>query len=256
MQISSCRPTTPISFQNSVQPKALPPQFNGASAQPDSFACSGAKPQFGCGSVPQDKPAPKTALDAFIAMFDAANTGDIKTLKQLLTRLNQLHQNNQFQLYDGQKPVNVILDQQLPLSDVPEEYRGKTLLDVAVDQDQLKAVRFLLKNGADVNPEDSNYPPLSRAVHHGNAFIASHLLHHGADANRPDKDGDRPLTVALRHVALGQDDQSILVKELIRYGAHNQPGSNGLTPLDQANNVRRMFSLEDLGLSEQDQKDD
>src|SRR5690349_7124822 len=100
MQISSRRPTAPVPFQNSLQPKALPPQFNAAPSQPDSFSCSGTQPQFGCGSIRQAKPAPKTALDAFIAMFDAAKTGNTNTLKQHLTCLNQLHQDQQFHLYD------------------------------------------------------------------------------------------------------------------------------------------------------------
>jgi hypothetical protein len=208
----------------------------------DSFACRQTKaPQFGGGSSSKNP----SAADALLGMFDAAKSGNIANLKHWLTGLNRLRQDGKLPLFDGQAPINVVLDHQLPLAEVPEAYRGKTLLEVASEHDQLRAVRFLLKNGAEVNPQGSGYPPLSRAVSQNREFIVNHLLQYRANPNRSNRDGDRPLTVALRN------DNPVIVQLLRQFGAHNRPDlKTGLTPLEEASRHRQMLSLPPLTLPE------
>jgi hypothetical protein len=69
--------------------------------------------------------------------------------------------------------------------------RWRLPLFAAIEEDNLKAVRFLLRERVD---QDVLNGALRRAVvHHGNLAAIRLLLRHGADVNSVDKDGATPL---------------------------------------------------------------
>ena len=79
------------------------------------------------------------------------------------------------------------------------ERYGKTLRD-AVSQGDVKALRRLLKRGADVHAKDRwGQTALHRAADWGRADVVKVLLEHGADVNARDADGATPLDEAWFH---------------------------------------------------------
>lgn len=69
---------------------------------------------------------------------------------------------------------------------------GFTPLDQAVGQNNLKAVEFLLKAGANVNGHCSNGSPLHTACAYRRLRIVKVLLAHGANPRAREKDGHIP----------------------------------------------------------------
>ncbi|KAF6035297.1 PPP1R27 [Bugula neritina] len=71
---------------------------------------------------------------------------------------------------------------------------GLTALHQAVLDGNFKAVRLLLKHGADVNKVDEDsWTPLHAACAEGQADIARYLLKQGADPSILTDDGERPI---------------------------------------------------------------
>jgi ankyrin repeat protein len=69
---------------------------------------------------------------------------------------------------------------------------GFTPHDQAVGENNLKAVRFLLKSGANVNGRCSNGSPLHTACAYRRLKTVKILLAHGANSRARDKDGCIP----------------------------------------------------------------
>ena len=97
-----------------------------------------------------------------------------------------------------------------------EEY-GNTALHMAVHQGKVKAVKLLLKSGADVNASgDLGRTPLHYAISDQEFEIAQLLLSVGADADKPDGRGNVPLEYAREPVSPGDPN---FVKLLMDHGA-------------------------------------
>jgi ankyrin repeat protein len=73
---------------------------------------------------------------------------------------------------------------------------GQTLLHSAVDQNQIKAMEWLLEHTAEVNAKDVNgQTPLHIAVMHQNIKTIQCLLDYKANVNASDKNGKTPLAL-------------------------------------------------------------
>jgi hypothetical protein len=85
--------------------------------------------------------------------------------------------------------------------DVDVAQEGMTALMLATQAGDFEIVRFLVKNGADVNLRESEYgtTPLMFAAE-GHAAVVLFLLERGADVNAKDKGGSTPLSYARRTV--------------------------------------------------------
>ena len=89
------------------------------------------------------------------------------------------------------------------------ERYGKTLRD-AVSQGDVKALRRLLKRGADVHAKDWwGLTALHWAADRGRADLVKLLLKKGADANAKDKDGKTPLDLARK-----EEMRALLLKHI------------------------------------------
>jgi len=102
------------------------------------------------------------------------------------------------------------------------------LHDAAAKGD-LKKVRELIENGADVNARYDGWTPLDYAASHGHLEIARFLFDKGADVNLRDKDGSTPLRKAAFAGHLN------VVRFLVESGADvNARDNAGWTPLHDA----------------------
>jgi cytohesin len=76
---------------------------------------------------------------------------------------------------------------------------GNTPLNVATKRADVKAVRSLVRSGADPNVRDNEgNTPLNVAAKRANFQILSLLLQAGADPNVRDNEGNTPLNVACK----------------------------------------------------------
>jgi len=107
---------------------------------------------------------------------------------------------------------------------------AKHALSVSIDKDNIELVRFLIKNGADVNKKDTkNSTPLMVASSEGVANIVNILLEAGADINAQD---DRGFT-ALMYAAFRNEIEAAIA--LLTAGADmHVKNAAGRTAIDKA----------------------
>ncbi len=79
--------------------------------------------------------------------------------------------------------------------------RGKTPLVLAADRGHAEVVAILLEFGIepDPAPDHHGWTPLRRAAKHGHTEVVRLLLHAGANAERTDYWGVRPLDIAIQN---------------------------------------------------------
>jgi hypothetical protein len=115
-------------------------------------------------------------------------------------------------------------------------------LNEAVANSDVKKVRRLLRQGADVNGQDEKQDkmtPLFVAVEHGNLEILRLLLDHGASANTTDEDGDSALIIAAEY------SSAEALRALIDAGADvNLANKEGRTALMAAAMDDKLASVE------------
>ncbi|EKX40749.1 hypothetical protein GUITHDRAFT_60244, partial [Guillardia theta CCMP2712] len=78
---------------------------------------------------------------------------------------------------------------------------GTTVLQLAVKQGNVEAVKLLLEHGADPNvasSSDSETTPLHTAIIKGNPEVVLSLIQHGADLTRRDEFGMTPRELAIK----------------------------------------------------------
>ncbi|WP_264723491.1 ankyrin repeat domain-containing protein [Wolbachia endosymbiont (group A) of Cheilosia soror] len=98
------------------------------------------------------------------------------------------------------------------------------LLLIAAENGYEKVVRYLTKNGANVNVQDEwEKTSLHYSAQHGHAQVVEVLLEEGADVNAQDKDGRTPLYYAVyythgEHPRLNYQHPKV-AKLLLNYGA-------------------------------------
>lgn len=113
-----------------------------------------------------------------------------------------------------------------------------TPLNIAIEKEDLKVVRELLKLGAP--PNGGIVDNLEFAIESENVELLKLLLKHDADPNQKMESGGslRDYTVALVRACNGKNVE--IVKALLRAGADpNLPDSHGIKPLDVARKKRR-----------------
>ncbi len=105
----------------------------------------------------------------------------------------------------------------------------KNTLISAVEQNDIKEVKKLLAEGADVNVIDkTSLTPLHHAIHKGNLKIAEKLIEKGADVNAHTEESETPLYMAVLH------NDTKMVKYLISKGADVNMSLTSWTPLFHA----------------------
>ena len=119
---------------------------------------------------------------------------------------------------------------------------GNTLLHLACYENNVEIVRFLLKNGADINKEDKNgFTPLYLACYENNVEIVRLLLEKDADINKEDKDGNTPL-----HVACYENNVEIVRLLLEKDADINKEDKDGITPLHVAIKYKNNEIIEEI----------
>lgn len=115
------------------------------------------------------------------------------------------------------------------------------LIEAAVERN-LKKVKYLIKNGTNLNAKEENgWTALSLAAWHGYSEIVECLIKHGADVNASDKDGSSPL-----YYAAGRG-YSEVVKLLMKHKADvNAKDKFGDTPLHHSAANGKLETVKDL----------
>lgn len=150
---------------------------------------------------------------------------------------------------DGEPPLHIALTNHLPdlfdwlldhgADPNARDTRGKTALNKAVifDSPDHKAMRALLKRGANVNgKEDDGGTPLHVAAFLSRASSVEALLASGADPNARDRHGKTPLhNAATPQPTASPENATRTIHLLVAGGANlNARAANGNTPLHQA----------------------
>ncbi len=92
--------------------------------------------------------------------------------------------------------------------------RPETILSHAIENRNYERVQYMLAKGYATCYDNDGLTPLHHAAWHGDAYIVSQLLGHGAETNHPDKRQITPIFLAALH-----NDHKI-VSLLHRNGAH------------------------------------
>lgn len=156
-------------------------------------------------------------------LIDAANRGDVQTVRTLLEQGTQV--DVEYVTYDkegypisgsalhwaarnGHVQVMKLLLEHGADINFREKVEGNTPLQLASENGQLEAVQFLLDRGANVNTKNDHWglTPLHKAAWSGHLQIAKLLLERGALCCEADKDGDIPAATARNrgYMALAQ----------------------------------------------------
>jgi len=112
---------------------------------------------------------------------------------------------------------------------------GKTLLEHAVYYNHENIVKYLIKNGADVNaPNKKGFTPIMFAE---SVTTVKYLLKHGAKLNTANECGDTVLHLLSNHNAT-ENNYTDIIKYLIDHGANvNLQNEVGNTPLHLATRI-------------------
>ncbi|MFC1745023.1 ankyrin repeat domain-containing protein [Candidatus Riflebacteria bacterium] len=161
------------------------------------------------------------ATRALISMGAGVNTKSYQDFRPLHILLSMNPRKDLIQLLISNKAdVNA-----------PDAYWGPPIFS-ALDKEKAACLELLLKNGAEVNCQDSlmGWSPLQHAVlQEDNGAIIKLLLKAGARINAQGKNGATPLHMA---VSKGRKEN---VKMLLKNGASAKISNNkGKTPLDKA----------------------
>ncbi len=108
--------------------------------------------------------------------------------------------------------------------------RAANALKVAIQQDNVPAIRLLLDSGVNIRGKQGNLGEsfLSTAIHSASSEVVTLLLAHGADTNALDY-GQSPISAA------AQAERQDILELLHQYGADvNSVSDQGLTPLMSA----------------------
>jgi len=109
---------------------------------------------------------------------------------------------------------------------------GTTLLNRAVNNTNVGLVRYLLRNGADVNKQVNGLNPIHKTILQNKMELFQLLIEHEADINQPVSNGNSPLHLALEKRNLQ------MAEVLIRSGADTMlKNRQGDTPLHLAAKV-------------------
>ncbi len=111
---------------------------------------------------------------------------------------------------------------------------GKTMLYYAINENNLSAVKHILKQGYDLDSKDAeNNTPLHWAIRRGSLDIATELMKNGADVNAKNRWGETPL-----HLAVSQYSMPT-IEALIQKGANPRATDNeGRTPRKAAKQLK------------------
>jgi uncharacterized protein len=157
----------------------------------------------------------KTELD----IFEAAATGDVRRLRELLEREPDLaHAWTQdgftglhyAAFFDGPAAAKVLLEAGAEPNALARHSQLKVMpIHSAAASQQVETTRLLLEHGADVNArQEGGGTPLHSAAFHGDRALADLLLEHGADPDARSDDGKTPADVAAEK---GHDELAALL---------------------------------------------
>lgn len=135
-------------------------------------------------------------------------------------------------------------------------YGGKTPLHMAVEGNQLQAVRYLISQGADIEAKTSSgETPLLLSAKAGNIAMFDFLLLSGAERFAVDKDGNTALLIALDELKDKPEAAFEMTKALIHRGANVRASNRwGRTPLHLAaehdfESVARLLIRQDANIN-------
>ncbi|MEK4427156.1 ankyrin repeat domain-containing protein [Solibacillus sp. FSL K6-1523] len=182
---------------------------------------------------------------AFVAAVQHLSESDVKYLVEHGAKIH-LHNHLKTNAYDAavhSRQFNKLeLVKSFGLS--VEKYGGSAFRNV-VSKFNKKAVDFFLENQVDINYNEPNmvFPwgptPLEVAIRYNHSSdLVTHLIEHGADFKKPNKNGERPYTVAVieNKVAIAEHLKSLEPDEY-----HNL--ENKLYELRKANMSAEMISF-------------
>ncbi len=112
--------------------------------------------------------------------------------------------------------------------------QGYTMLYHAIEQNNLAAVKHILKQGYDLNlKDDQRNSPLHWATKRGSVDITKELIKNGADVNAKNRWGETPLHIAVSQWSMGT------IEALIQNGADPKSENNdGKTPRKTAKKIK------------------
>lgn len=119
-------------------------------------------------------------------------------------------------------------------SDTPQVDKKPPLHEAIFNNDQ-KAAKELIFNGADINERHNGLTPLHLACQKGNLSIIRKLITAGADVNMPLRSNldNQPITYPI-HIATENNDQPLITLLALKGATVNNPDNNEYTPLHLA----------------------
>jgi len=174
-------------------------------------------------------------------IFNAIESSDIETINSLITEKDFMNFKND----DGQNPLEYAIKlQNYDVIDLLANHLNNQINQVlhkAIESNDKRIVEVFLKNGVDLEINDSNgITPLYLAVKKGYSTIAELLIHEGANVNITNSD-----EVSLLHQAVLRNDGKIVKLIMDKHDDFNPQDCYGLTPLHYAakNNLPYMAKL-------------
>lgn len=163
----------------------------------------------------------------------------IDILKKHIDELNRIPLADLYELFDvlDEDVLVELVEDGLDINRLSRKVAipNRTLIEMAISDEDLDMVELLVENGADVNIRDGS--PLVKAIEMDNIRFVKYLLSVGADPNIQDYDGNTALHIAVI------DDNIKIIKLLLQYGADSDiQNKRGETPYDIANEeIRALF---------------
>ncbi|KAF0721988.1 hypothetical protein Ae201684_018769 [Aphanomyces euteiches] len=181
-------------------------------------------------------------------MFEAAEKGDVDSIRALLTKgasVNMTNENRQTPLYVASRGGHLEVVKELLAQGASADTRdkdGQTPFYVALSRGYLDVVKEMLVQGASVDAADKYRPtPLCVASSEGHLDVVKELLAQGASVNLTGVYGQAPLYVASRG---GHID---VVKELLAHGGSiDMMNEDGRTPLYGASSEGHLDVVKEL----------